>query len=240
MSAIAPPLPRPARPRTAPPAAPAPPAPAVGGETRVLLDGISWESYLRLREELDAAGDRTRLTYDCGQLEIEVLGYDHEGIAGFVGRLVEEYATGLAIDIKSAGSTTLSSKSAQKGLEGDQSYHIANALRMRGKKKLDLAVDPPPDLVIEVDITSPSIRKMPIYAALGVPELWRWRGGLLTFWTLDGGEYAEVENSGTFPELTKAVIERHLAMRDDLGETQTILAFRQWIAALPRPAGAGA
>ena len=229
MSAIAPPLPKPARNRPA-----ATPSPRSGGEAegemRVLLRGVSWESYRRLRGELDDVGDRTRLTYDGGRLEVEVPGLNHEGIAGFAGRLVEEFATGLGIDLLSAGSTTLSSARADKGSEGDRSYYVAHAGRMRGRRSLDLAVDPPPDLVIEVDITAPSVGKMPIYAKLGVPEVWRWRGGRLTFWTLAGGDYVETDTSGTFPDLMKDVVERHLAMRDEVGETQAILAFRAWIA----------
>src|SRR5919112_5545286 len=132
-------------------------------EQRVLLRNISWETYERL---LDERGDSRvpRLAYDWGDLEIMSPSSEHESVAYFVAVLAEE----MRVNAYGVGSTTYRRGDIGRGFEPDASFYIRNEERIRGKPRIDLSVDPPPDLVIEVDITSPSLDKFPIYARLGV------------------------------------------------------------------------
>jgi Uma2 family endonuclease len=167
----------------------------------VTLRNVGWETYERLAEE-DPSRSAPRFFYDQGMLEIVSPSFEHEQIASVIALLVEELAVELDIDVVGAGSTTFKREDFSRGFEPDASFYFAaNASRVRGKRKLDLdAGDPPPDLVVEVDITSPSASKLPIYARLGVAEVWRHDGDRLAILGLrddkeEGGNYAEVPES---------------------------------------------
>ncbi len=110
------------------------------------------------------------------------------------------------VDVYGVGSTTFKRADAQRGFEPDSCFYIQNEARIRGKDRIDLAVDPPPDLVIEVDITSPSINKLPIYAQLGVPEVWRYDGEKLEILKLRDDRYLQVSESAVLPSLTGSVL----------------------------------
>jgi Uma2 family endonuclease len=171
-------------------------------EGRVTLRNVGWETYELLVEE-DPDRSAPRFFYDRGELEIVSPSFEHEQIASVIALLVEELAVELDIDVVGAGSTTFKREDFSRGFEPDASFYFAaNASRVRGKRKLDLdAGDPPPDLVVEVDITSPSASKLPIYAHLGVAEVWRHDGIRLTILRLlrqdaEGeGYYAEIPES---------------------------------------------
>ena len=158
-------------------------------EQKVILNGIGWDTYDRLLlEHQDRAG--TRFNYDQGTLEIMVLSAEQERLKQTLTTLVELVAAELGIDVDGVGPTTFRNKGLGKGFEADASFYIKNAGRVAGKARIDLAVDPPPDLAIEIDITNPSLDKMAIYAALLVPEVWRtmvitsrfWCSGLARMW----------------------------------------------------------
>src|SRR5881409_2873681 len=149
------------------------PATATRAETRLLLRNISWETYERLLgESVENCG--TRFTYDEGNLEIMVVSIGHETPNRALASLVELTAIETDRDFVRTGSTTFKRKDLFKGFEPDSSFYFRDADMMRDKDELDLAVDPPPELIIEVDIGNSSLNRFPIYASIGVGEVWRY------------------------------------------------------------------
>ncbi|MEZ2225278.1 MAG: Uma2 family endonuclease [Microcoleus sp.] len=194
----------------------------------VLLKNISWRTYESLVNEL-AEQRGIRLTYDRGTLEIMTPSDPHEGNKQILGRFVETVTEELNIEIRSLGSRTCKREDLERGLEPDQCYYIENEGIVRSLKEIDLNQDPPPDLVIEIDITSSSINRMELYASLGVPELWRYDGSRLIFYQLEGQEYVEREVSPHFPFLSPTEIMGFVETQKDVGETSMIRGFRQWV-----------
>ena len=186
-------------------------------EQRVLLCDVSWQSYEQI---LTALGERrsARLTYLDGYLEIMTPLEEHEGsssrIDQFINVVTEERNQGL----KSLQSTRLHRPESLAGAEPDQCYYIANEKRVRGKT-VNLVVDPPPDLVVEVDITHTDIDKNALYAAMGVPEFWRYDGQILKIYLLQDGEYQEAETSLAFPDIAKDLFYQFLQDCNAQGET---------------------
>jgi Uma2 family endonuclease len=169
-------------------------------EQRVVLRNVSWETYERLlAENLDHSSPR--FTYDRGVLEIMSPSAEHEWYNQLVSDLVKLLARELRIDVLSLGSTTFKREEAEKGFEPDSCFYVSRAKQLRGKKKIDLAIDPPPDFVVEVVVTHPSLSKFPICAAFGVPEIWSYDGNRLRIYRLSGSEYTDVPSSGILPEL---------------------------------------
>ncbi|MDJ0553998.1 MAG: Uma2 family endonuclease [Microcoleaceae cyanobacterium MO_207.B10] len=193
-----------------------------------LLIGIRWETYQALLLDL-AENPSKKLTYDQGTLEIMTPLPEHEINKGFLGRLVQTTTEVLELEISSLGSTTLSRKDLQKGVEPDECYYITNEALVRGKIKFDFNYDPPPDLAIEIDITSSSLERLTIYAALGVREIWRFDGENLFIYCLQDGNYQELENSNVLPILSKSVILNFLIRRAEKGENYLLREFRQWL-----------
>ena len=193
-----------------------------------LLIGIRWETYQALLLDL-AENPSKKLTYDQGTLEIMTPLPEHEINKGFLGRLVQTTTEVLGLEISSLGSTTLSRKDLQKGVEPDECYYITNEALVRGKIKFDFNYDPPPDLAIEIDITSSSLERLTIYAALGVREIWRFDGENLFIYCLQDGNYQELENSNVLPILSKSVILNFLIRRAEKGENYLLREFRQWL-----------
>jgi len=167
----------------------------------ITLHNVSWETYLRLLEDL---GDHSspRVTYDNGELELMSPTLEHEELNRTIARFVEAVAIALDLDIRAAGSTTFSRQDLQRGFEPDSAFYLKSAPVIRGKTKLDLTTDPPPDLVLEIDITSRSRRKLPIYAALGVEEIWRYHNADLDILLLEGDHYIVAKSSKSFPFVT--------------------------------------
>jgi Uma2 family endonuclease len=192
-----------------------------------VLEDASWDIYEKLLREV---GDRPiRLTYDEGRLEIMSPLPEHERPKKIIARMIEMLAFELDLPMVSLGSTTFSRKDKAKGLEPDECYYFKNEQRMRGRKRLDLKKDPPPELVVEIDITSRSIDREPIYAALGVPEVWRYDGRRLQCLHLQGGEYPVRKHSLAFPFLEPAQLQRFLDMLPQHDETSIIKAFVAWV-----------
>ena len=169
-------------------------------EERFLLNGVSWATYEALVADLDHGG--TRLTYDQGRLELMSPSRQHEKLKRAIGRMIETMTLELGIPIDSGSATTLKREFQQRGLEADESYYVANEPKVRDREDLDLAVDPPPDLAVEVEISRPWIDKAPIYADLGVPEVWHYDGERLRVELLQqDGTYAQSPTSAAFPFL---------------------------------------
>jgi Uma2 family endonuclease len=196
---------------------------------RVVLPGVDWRSYSGWIRLLDGRRD-VRLNYDRGVLEIMTLSYGHESWGRLFCRLIVVLTEELGLPIASGGSTTLRRRKRRRGLESDECFWISNEPRIRGKDDLDLRVDPPPDLALEIDISRSSLDRMAIYAALGVPEIWRFDGTSLTFNVLGtDGKYASVATSPTFPGLTPADLISFLHLRTQLDENALIRQFRAWV-----------
>ena len=196
-------------------------------DQRVLLAGVSWQTYQLLLAEL---GDHrnSRLAYDQGVLEITMPSDRHEANKKILERMLETLTEELDLPTKSFGSTTLNREDLQKGAEPDSCYYIQNVDRIVGRT-IDLVTDPPPDLVIEVDITSPSSRRFPIYQQLGVPEIWRYRGGAVEINRLESGEYSLCEQSPTFPIVSTAILNQFLQQADTQDDTTLLRTWRRWI-----------
>jgi Uma2 family endonuclease len=170
-----------------------------------------------------------RLTYDQGFLEIRIPLDPHETYKKLLGRLVEAATEELDIEIRSLGSRTCDREDLAKGLEPDQCYYIQNQALVRGVEQIELNQFPPPDLALEIDITSSSINRMSIYAALEVPEVWRYNGQTLVILRLQNTEYVCQDRSIAIPVLTAEAILKFLALRTTIGETSLVKQFRQWV-----------
>jgi Uma2 family endonuclease len=171
-----------------------------------------------------------RLTYDSGSLEIMTLGHGHERFSKLLGRLVESLTEELDIPVHSGRSTTFKSEAKQRGLEPDECYWIQNEPLMRGKNEFDIESDLPPDLAIEVDITSSSLNRMSIYATLGVKEVWRFGGETLTVSCLEtDGSSTPHKRSPTFPSLPLGRVLRFLRDSETRDETSLVKRFRSWV-----------
>jgi Uma2 family endonuclease len=194
---------------------------------RLWLKNISWQAFEAILDEL---GDHrgARLAYDNGTLEIMMPLPEQEDDKEIVGDLVKALLEELDIEFRSLGSTTFKHQQIAQGLEPDQCFYIQNKAQIRGKKRIDLAIDPPPDLAIEIDITS---RTHPtIYAALKVPELWQFSEGKLQISCLRNDRYTEVAESPNFPNLPLIeIIPKYLEQSKTSGRNSTLKAFRQWI-----------
>lgn len=195
---------------------------------RIVLEDMTWDDYETFLRVFD--GRRAiRLTYDCGSLEIMTLSAEHEEPSSLFDILVIVMAEEMNVPIKGYGSTTYKKKKSQRGLEPDKCYYTRNLSLVRGKKRIDLTVDPPPDLALEVDITSSSLNRMAIYASLGVPELWRYDGATLTVYQLVNGQYVPCERSPTFPLVPPADLVRFVRLGEQEDTTSMIRAFRTWL-----------
>lgn len=194
---------------------------------RVILHDISWQEFEEILEEL---GDHraTRLAYSQGTLEMRMPLPKHEKAKVIIGDLVKILLEELEIDCETFGSTTFKRDDMVVGVEPDDSFYIQNHARMIGKERIDLKVDPPPDLAIEVDVTSKT--QLDAYEALGVPELWRYENGKLQINILQYGKYIESEISPTFPNLPiLEAIPHFVEHSQTLGRSPTLRAFRLWV-----------
>jgi Uma2 family endonuclease len=201
-------------------------APPLVGERRVILKNITWQGYQQLLGILGESRS-ARITFDRGILEITMPLEEHE----FSGRLIELFVRILVVElglkIKTMGSTTLDRSDLDRGAEPDNAYYIQNQPLVAGRK-VDLAIDPPPDLVVEVDITHTDINKPALYASMDVPEFWRYDGREWRIYQLQGTAYLEVANSPTFPIVSKEKFYEFLAVaqRD---EVEAEVNLREWV-----------
>ncbi len=194
---------------------------------RVLLQNVTWQELETILEEL-GEHRAARIAYERGMLEIMTPLPEHEFGKEIIGDLVKALLEELDTEFISLGSTTFKNQTMAQGIEPDQCFYIQNERKIRGKKRLDLTIDPPPDLALEIDITS---RTHPnIYQALQVPELWRFDQGKLQINLLQDGVYVESTGSQNFPNLPLVdVIPQYLEQSKTAGRNATLRAFRQWV-----------
>ncbi len=194
---------------------------------KVLLEKIPWKKFETILEELGEHRS-ARIAYENNILEIMTPFPEHESNKEILSDLIKDLLEELNIDFYSLGSTTFKNEQMAKGIEPDNCFYLQNEAKVRGKKRLNLNIDPPPDLALEIDVTSRT--HLPIYAALGVPELWRFEEGKLQINVLRVQTYIEVEFSPTFPDLPlKNVIPQYLEQVKLKGRNKTIKAFRAWV-----------
>ena len=198
-----------------------------------VMEEASWEFYENLIAELERSGQHAYVTYDSGALEIMAPLQRHDGRASLIGRLVEMLALELRIHIYSLGSTTWRRKDLLKGLEADKCYYVRHEAQVWDNEDIDLTQgEPPPDLAIEVDVTRSSMNRFPIYAALGVPELWRWEKHSLVFYRLMAdGTYQPIVESKSFLGLRSEDLNRFIDLRTAVRENDIILQFIDWVRA---------
>ena len=194
---------------------------------KVVLENITWQRFETILEELGEHRS-ARIAYDNELLEIMTPLPEHETNKELVSDLIKGLLEELDMEFYPLGSTTFKNQRMAQGIEPDNCFYIKNEAKVRGKKRLDLTIDPPPDLALEIDVTS---RTHPsIYANLGVPELWRFEEGRLEINLLQGKTYIEVEFSPTFPNLPlKDVIPQYLEQVKLIGRNKTMKAFRVWV-----------
>jgi len=194
---------------------------------QLLMTDVSWQMYEQLLEEFGEKRS-SRINYSQGVLEIMVPLPEHEVDKIMIGDLVKTMLEELDMEFWSLGSTTFKSQTMNQGIEADDCFYIENEAAVRGKQRLDLAVDPPPDLAIEIDITSRT--RFNNYQVLGVGELWRFNGTKLEINLLQSGEYIKSTESPHFPgfPLTE-VIPEYLERSKIEGRNKTMKAFRAWV-----------
>jgi Uma2 family endonuclease len=199
-------------------------------EQRVVLCGIGWEGYETVLRLVDDRC-RVRLTYDRGDLEIISPSLEHEEYGELLGLLIMFVTGELHIPCRMAGSTTWRKQIKDKGLEPDKCFYLASFPRVRGKKTIDLDVDPPPDLAIEVEISRSALDRMGIYAAIGVPEVWRWDVEALHVAQLQAdGTYAEVPVSPSLPFLPPDEVVRWLRLAEEIEDhSEWGRRLREWV-----------
>jgi Uma2 family endonuclease len=208
-----------------------------GVEQRVVLHGISWQTYQELREVPES--EHVRMTYQEGELELMSPSRTHEQFASLIDRLLQTWTLERGIDIQSCRTMTCKLKDLERGFEPDNCYYVAHEALVRNHRELDLTVDPPPDLAVEIDLGGRGRRKLGIYAAFRVPEVWWFDGQTLQVFVLQhntaaGGrpvqdQYQECQTSASFPDLPPAEIEGVLAKLGTASETTLVRAFRDWV-----------
>jgi len=194
---------------------------------RLLLHDVSWQEFEAILEDL-GEHRAARIAYNQGILEIMTPLPEHEKHKIYISNFVETLLEELDIDFCPLGSTTFKNELMQQGIEPDNCFYIQNEAAVRDKDRLDLRFDPPPDLALEIDVTSRTNKS--VYEALGVPELWRFEKGKLQINVLREGKYVETETSSIFPNfpLTQ-VIPEYLNKCKTTGRNQTMRAFRNWV-----------
>jgi Uma2 family endonuclease len=199
----------------------------IPAEQRVLLHDTSWGTYERLLAD-NENNSAPRFTYDRGELEIMSPSPEHEKINRRIAQLVLAVAEEMGVEAEDLGSTTFRREDLERGFEPDSCFYLQNEEQVRGKDRIDLASDPPPDLVIEIDITSPSFNKLPIYAQMGVPEVWRYDGERMTILILEDSDYAETEESLVLQPVTQSALAGFIGKSKSTKRTTWLESVREW------------
>ena len=201
--------------------------PAKTAAARVVLPHVSWETYERLLTDLSDCSV-PHLTYDQGRLEIMSPTAKHEKVNRSIELLVRITALEMDIEVGSLGSTTFKREDIARGFEADSCFYVQNEAAIRGKEELDLLVDPPPDIVFEVDITSSSINKRSLFAEFGVPEIWQYDDEKIEILKLVNGAYVKTESSSVLPFLTAELLTDFIAESMTLSGLEWMKKIRAW------------
>jgi Uma2 family endonuclease len=197
-------------------------------QEHVYLPGVSYSTYEALVTEIEDHR-HLRVTYFHGEMEITSPTQDHEPAKSLIRRMIDALTEELCIPVMSCGSTTFKDQLVECGLEPDECYYVQNEAQVRGRT-VKLGEDPPPDLVLEVDVTTSVLDRFPIYAALGFPEIWQYvNGDLLIHLLQKNGQYTVARKSSALPMVSVEKLVEHLDRCHETDETTWIRAFRQWV-----------
>jgi Uma2 family endonuclease len=197
----------------------------VNVEQRLVLDDIDWNTYRKLSETL--SGRHLRVTYDRGRLELMTISRLHGTLCRLLAQLIAVLTEEFNLPCGSCGDMTCDSEPLDRGIEPDECFYIENEPRVRTRDHIDLSVDPPPDLAIEVDVSRDSRRRLSVYAALGVPEVWRFDGERLTIYSRQpDGKYQIVDRSPHFPTVPSSEVEGVIARRSEMDHNGLARLFR--------------
>ena len=196
-------------------------------EQKIIMQGVSWATYEQLLADF-VDSHAAHFAFDNGTLEIMSPSPKNEKPNRTIAMLIELVAGEMEVDVENLGSTTFKREDIAKGFEPDSCFYVAHAELARRKDEIDLMVDPPPDLVIEIDITHPSLDKFPIFAAFGVPEVWRYDGMRVRFYTLIDGQYAEQTTSLIFPSLIASAVTELLEASKSMKRNLWLDRVREW------------
>lgn len=198
-----------------------------GSGRRILLNDISWKEYGMFLEDFEEKAG-WRLAYDGGKLEIMPPTPEHEEYSFNFHNFVLAYCERFELELEGRRSTTFRKKFLEKGVEPDECYYIQSAEKIAGKE-IAAKDFPMPDVAVEVDVTTESLDKFPIYSALGIPELWIYDGKKLTFYELEGKKYHQISNSRALPQLSSEKLAEFLKISRDKGQTFALRSFRIWL-----------
>jgi Uma2 family endonuclease len=202
----------------------------IDGDQCVVLRDIGWKGYTTL---LKVRGERSdpRMVYLDGSLLLLSPSYFHERLKELLGCFIMILVEELEIPCLMAGSTTFRRRAKRGGVEGDETYYLTNLDRIRGKKKINLKVDPPPDLAIEVVVSHDADDAVEVYRRFRVPEVWICDENQLTILVLQlDGQYVPSERSHAFSLLRASEIHSWVTRSQDGSDTAWIKELRRWIA----------
>jgi Uma2 family endonuclease len=192
----------------------------------LVLPQVSWEEYEHLMDDLvDRPG--VRVSYDEGRLEVMTPSAEHEEYKDFILRLAQVFCEERRLPLETRGSATWQRRSLQKAAEPGACFYVTNAHRIVGRRTIDLESDPAPDVVVEIDMTNESLSKFAIYAALGVPEIWRYDGKQMQMYGLAGTSYRVAAGSTFFPGVTCHMLSEFVELSKTEGQTKALEAFRE-------------
>jgi len=194
---------------------------------QLLVEDVNWQQFETILAEL---GERraSRISYSNGLLEIMVPLPEHEKAKEIIGDMVKILLETRQIAFESLGSTTLKNERMSQAVEPDTCFYIQNQAAVIGKNRLDMSVDPPPDLAIEIDLTSRT--QLDNYQILGVPELWRYARRGLQINVLQAEQYIESDVSPTFPNIPIVeLVNQYTQQSQVAGRTRAIQAFKNWV-----------
>jgi Uma2 family endonuclease len=198
-----------------------------GADERVALRHVSWETYERILED-DEERRVPRLTYDQGVLEAVSPSMPHEESAETIADFVKTVTVALGIPIRSVASTTFRRPDLERGFEADASFYIQHEPEIRGQREVNLLVDPPPDLVLEMEFSRSAIDKLQLFASMGIPEVWRCDGQQVTIHLLEMDRYRESPESRAIPGVTSEIITRFLAASRTMRSPDWFQAVTGW------------
>lgn len=197
-------------------------------QTRIfVLEGLSWATFKALMADV-GENRGWRFAFDRGILEIRRPIAEYELFKGMLDSFIGALADEIEIEVMSVGALTLEREDLSRAIEPDSCFYIQNEALVRGKSR-SLPQDPPPDLAIESDYTNSSVSKFDIYAALGVPELWRYSQQALQVYQLVEGKYEQSDSSLAFPMLPLAEIPSLIEQSQTVGQRTAVRLFKQRI-----------
>jgi Uma2 family endonuclease len=196
-------------------------------EGRVVLHNISWKTYEQIMQDMEDCS-APRFTYDRGELEIISPSLEHEAVNRSIATLISFASFEMEVEVTDLGSTTFKLEDLKRGFEPDSCFYMQNEPLIRGKERLDLTIDPPPDLVVEIDITTSSTRKRAIFAEFGVPEVWRYDGQQVKIFSLVNGAYVKLGTSSVLPFFTAEALTRFVAESRTMSRLEWMKGVRDW------------